>query len=193
MGNFDGRPMRDTFAVRSATPLWATMMRELLRHDQPLDQPVENENLMRRDVCADTGLLPSRFTGSTISEWFPKGTEPKQDSSDWFDNDGKLLLPAQYAAWCASSNNMRGAIVRPEARITSPIANAHYEIDSALPRSQQMIELTTTLGRDVQWFVNDAQQSPQSDGRVFWPLTSGEWKLRAVGRVATIEETISVE
>ena len=22
-GNFDGRPMRDTFAVRAATPLWA--------------------------------------------------------------------------------------------------------------------------------------------------------------------------
>src|SRR5439155_21462548 len=52
MGNFDGRPMRDTFAVRSATPLWATMMHELLRSDHPLDPPKENEGLTRREICA---------------------------------------------------------------------------------------------------------------------------------------------
>src|SRR5213592_4441000 len=37
IGNFDGRPMRDTFAVRSASPLWAAMMHELLRSDHPPD------------------------------------------------------------------------------------------------------------------------------------------------------------
>ena len=44
-GNFDSRPMRDTFAVRAATPLWAAVMQELLRRDHPLDPPVENERL----------------------------------------------------------------------------------------------------------------------------------------------------
>jgi penicillin-binding protein 1C len=34
-GNFDGRPMRDTLAVRSAAPLWASVMHELLRNDHP--------------------------------------------------------------------------------------------------------------------------------------------------------------
>lgn len=193
MGNFDGRPMRDTFAVRSATPLWAAMMHELLRRDHPLDPPEENEQLVRREICAETGLLPSRFTRSTTSELFLKGTEPKEDSTDWFAADGKLLLPAQYAAWCASNNNTRGAIVRPDAHITSPAANARYEIDPVLPRSQQMIELTATLGGDVQWFVNDQPQSPRVDGRVFWALLPGEWKLRAVSRAGTAEESISVE
>jgi penicillin-binding protein 1C len=165
IGNFDGRPMRDTFAVRSASPLWAAMMHELLQRDHPLDPPQENERLVRREICAETGLLPSRFTGSTINELFLKGTEPTKDSANWFSSDGKLLLPSEYAGWCASANNTRGAHVRPDSRITNPIANARYEIDPVLPRSQQMIELTVTLGDGVQWFVNGARIVPQRDGR----------------------------
>src|SRR6266699_5725405 len=54
IGNFDGRPMRDTFAVRSASPLWAAMMHELLRSDHPLESPQENGHLVRREICAET-------------------------------------------------------------------------------------------------------------------------------------------
>jgi penicillin-binding protein 1C len=193
VGNFDGRPMQETFAVRSATPLWAAMMHELLRRDQPLDLPEENESLVRCEICAETGLLPSRFTRSTMSELFLKGTEPKESSDDWFSADGKLVLPNEYAGWCASSNNTRGARVRLDVRITNPVANARYEIDPALPRAQQMIELTATLGGDVQWFVNDAPQLPQRDGRFFWQLAPGEWKLRAVAHTGIAEENIFVE
>src|SRR4029077_13504376 len=63
-GNFDGRPMRDTFAVRAATPLWAAVMQQLLRRDHPLNPPMENERLVRREICKTTGLLPSRFTSA---------------------------------------------------------------------------------------------------------------------------------
>ena len=192
-GNFDGRPMRDTFSVRSATPLWAAMMHELLRQDHPLDLPAENEKLVRREVCAATGLLPSFHTTARVNEFFLKGTEPKEDSSDWFSDDGKLLLPGQYAAWCASGSNTQGARVRPEPRITNPVANARYEIDPVLPRSQQMIELTATLGNEARWFVNGTPQSPQTDGRFFWQLAPGEWKLRATSSTGTVEEIIFVE
>jgi penicillin-binding protein 1C len=192
-GNFDGRPMRDTFAVRSATPLWAAMMRELLRRDRPLDPPGESERLVRREICAETGLLASRLSLSRISELFLKGTEPKEDSANWFAADGKLLLPAEYAGWCASSNNTRGAHPRPKAGITSPIANARYEIDPVLPRSQQMIELTATLGDRVQWFVNGTRIAPQSDGRFFWQAAPGQWNIRAVSPGGSAEETIFIE
>ncbi len=192
-GNFDGRPMRDTFAVRSATPLWAAMMRELLRRDHPLGPPKENERLIRCEICADTGLLASRFSTSRISELFLKGTEPKEDSANWFAADGKLLLPAEYAGWCASSNNTRGAHVRSEPRITNPIANARYEIDPVLPGSQQMIELTATLGDRVQWFVNGTQIAPQPDGRFFWQVARGQWNIRAVSPGGSAEETIFIE
>ncbi len=192
-GNFNGRPMRDTFAVRSATPLWAAMMHELLHHDHPLDAPAENEKLVRREVCAETGLLPSQFTVSKMNELFLAGTEPQESSAAWFSEDGKLLLPNEYTGWCASSSNTRGAQVRPEQRITSPMANAHYEVDPVLPRSQQMIELSATLGNDAKWFVNGAPQMPQHDGRFFWQLAPGEWKVRAASPAGSAEETIFVE
>jgi len=192
-GNFDGRPMHDTFAVRAATPLWAAVMQELLRRDQPLDSPVENEKLVRCEICKATGLLPSRFSPAKLSELFLAGTEPRDDSSDYFAADGKLLLPDAYARWCASRDNTIGAHVRADFRITSPPANAHYQIDPVLPSSQQMVELTTALADDVQWFVNDEQISARQDARFFWQLAPGEWIVRAVSRFGTAQETITVE
>ena len=192
-GNFEGRPMHDTFAVRAATPLWATVMLELLRRDHPLDKPVENERLVRREICKATGLLPSRFSPSTMSELFLAGTEPRDDSSDHFAADGKLLLPDAYSRWSVSRDNTIGAHVRSEFRITSPPPNAHYAIDPVLPASQQMVELTAAFDGDVNWFVNGEQIAARQDARFFWQLSPGEWQVRAVSRFGTSEETITVE
>src|SRR5438128_4604980 len=192
-GNFDGRPMRDTFAVRAATPLWATVMQELLRCDHPLDPPVENERLVRREICKATGLLPSRFTPAKLNELFLAGTEPCQDSADYFASEGKLLLPDAYSRWCASRDNTIGAHVRSDFRITSPPPNARYQLDPLLPPSQQMVEITAAFAGDVEWFVNGVQVSPQRDGRFFWQLAAGEWNVRAAGRGEFAEETITVD
>ena len=192
-GNFDGRPMRDTFAVRAATPLWAAIMRELLQRDHPLDPPVENAKLVRTEICKATGLVPSQFSAAKMSELFLAGTEPRESSASYFSADGTLLLPNEYSQWCASRDNNIGAHVRAEARITNPPANARYEIDPALSPSQQMVELTAGFGTDVEWFVNGQKVSAQRNGRFFWQLAPGEWNLRAVSRGETAEENISVE
>jgi penicillin-binding protein 1C len=192
-GNFDGRLMHDVFAVRAASPLWAAVMQELLRRDHPLDQPVENERLVRREVCKATGLLPCRFSSAKVREFFLAGTEPSEDSSDYFASDGKLLLPDEYSRWCASRDNNIGAHVRSDFRITSPPPNAHYQIDPVLPASQQMIELTAALAGEVHWFVNGTRVSAGRDGRFFWQLAPGEWNVRAVSRFGRAEETVTVE
>jgi len=190
-GNFNARPMRDTLAVRSAAPLWASLMHELLRNDHPLNPP--NANLVRREICVVTGLLPSRFSAARATELFLKGTEPQQDSASWFSDKGKLLLPGEYAVWCSSRDNTIGAAVVPEPRITNPLANSKYEIDPVLPRTQQMIELTATIGGDVRWSVNGVPVLPQRDGRFFWQLAPGEWQLQATGRNGAVQEKITVE
>jgi len=192
-GNFDGRPMRDTFAVQAATPLWATVMQELLRRDRPLDPPVDNEKLLRREICKTTGLLPSNFSTAIANELFLTGTEPHNSSKDYFASDAKLILPDAYARWCASRDNTIGAHVRSDLRITSPPQNAHYQIDPVLPSSQQMIELTAACANGVEWFVNGARVMPERDGRVFWQLATGEWNVRAVSRENFAEQKIVVE
>jgi penicillin-binding protein 1C len=190
-GNFDGRSMRDTLAIRAAAPLWATVMHNLLRTDHPFDLP--STNLIQREVCVATGLLPSKFSQATVTELFLDGTQPKQDSNSWFSSDGRLLLPAEYSNWCASADNTDNATALETPRILSPLANAVYQIDPDLPRTQQMIELTASLGADLRWYVNDAPLSPQPDGRFFWQLAPGNWQLKAAGSAGTSEETITVE
>jgi len=190
-GNFNDRPMRDTLAVRSAAPLWASIMHDLLRNDHPLNPP--SANLVRREICLTTGLLPSRFSNGKATELFLKGTEPEQDSASWYSDEGKLLLPGEYAAWCSSSDNTLGAAVQPEPRITSPLPNSKYEIDPVLPRTQQMIELTASIGGHVRWTVNGVPVSPQRDGRFFWQLAPGEWELQATGRAGAVKEKITVQ
>ncbi len=192
-GNFDGRPMRDTFAVRAATPLWAAVMRELLRRDHPLDPPGENQGLVHREICKATGLLPSRFSPATLDEIFLPGTEPREDSASYFANDGKLVLPDAYSRWCASRDNTIDAHVRSQFRIISPPPHAHYQIDPVLPASQQMLEFAAAVARDVQWFVNGIEVPPQRDGRFFWQLAPGQWNVRAVSCLGTAEQLFSVE
>jgi penicillin-binding protein 1C len=190
VGNPDGRPMRDTLAVQCAAPLWAAVMHELLRNDHPIPPP--NETLVKREICAATGLLPSRFSPAKITELFLPKTEPTQDSSTQFSNQGKLLLPVEYAGWCLSRDNSSGATVRPEPRILNPRSGASYQLDAVLPPKQQMIELLATIGGDVHWYVDGAAIPPQPDGRFFWQLAPGEWSLKVTGSSGIAEGKVSV-
>jgi penicillin-binding protein 1C len=191
-GNFDGRPMRDTLSVRSAAPLWSTVMHDLLKNDHPVNPP--SAHLARCQICVATGLLPSPFSAAKMSELFLAGTEPTKDSASWFSAEGKLLLPGEYAGWCSGRDNTLGAAVVPEPRIVNPLPNSTFEIDPELPRTQQMVELTATIGDDVHWSVNGVPVLPQRDGRFFWQLTPGEWELQAIGRNgAAAREKITVD
>jgi hypothetical protein len=116
-----------------------------------------------------------------------------RDSADWFSADGKLLLPPEYAGWCGSRSNQTGARARVSSDITNPLPNSRYILDPVLSPAQQRIELTANLGRNVRWFVNDAPVAPQADGRFFWQLAVGQWKLRAVSGMGVAEQTVFVE
>lgn len=191
-GNLDGRPMRDTLSVRSAAPLWATVMQALLRQDHPVTAP--DPSLIRCEICKATGLLPSRFSPGKTTELFLSGTEPKQDSVGWFSDDGKLLLPGEYASWCASADNTDGASVRPELRILSPPPDATYTLDPVLPNTQQMLELKAIPAEGVRWYANGQPVTAQRDGRFFWQLVPGRCEMRVTAADgSTLRQNIVVE
>jgi hypothetical protein len=56
-----------------------------------------------------------------------------------------------------------------------------------------MVEFTAAVASDVEWFVNNERILPQHDGRFFWQLAPGKWNIRAVTRIGTAEETVTVE
>jgi hypothetical protein len=128
-----------------------------------------------------------------MPEPFLAGTEPHEDSVNYFANDGKLILPDAYARWCATRDNTIGAHLHSDFHITSPPTKAQYQIDPVLPPSQQMVELTAASAGDLEWFVNDARVVPARDGRFFRQLAAGDWSGRAVSRENFAEQKIVVE
>jgi penicillin-binding protein 1C len=184
-GNMDGRPMHEVLAVESAAPLWVAMMRHLLEKDRPLAPVVSGGKIVRSEICKLTGLLASADSDETAGEFFLKGTEPVEDSPASFQilsGKKRLVLPREFAAWCASPQNYLGATTAPDAAlaITNPKPDAKFEITPSLPPTQQMIEFAASAGAGVNWFVNGKKIAAQADGRVLWQLQPGEWRVTAV-------------
>jgi penicillin-binding protein 1C len=179
-GNLDGRPMRELLAIRSAAPLWAAMMRSLYASgDQPVEQPEQSGGLRAVEIAAETGLLPLADE-PTIREWFLPGTEPVENASALYV-DGVLSLPANYALWCAGSQNRLGATVRStRLEILFPKDGATFCYNPAMPKSQQMLPLQSSW-RECEWFLNGRRLE-----RSLIPLERGTWTIsaRAGGQAA---------
>ena len=108
-GNADNEPMRHVSGVMGAAPIWHDVM-ENLHKGRPVREFVEPAGVLRREVCADSGLPPARGAGTriesraqgsemgltspslalsalqpcarTITEVFIEGTQPSR-SDDW--------------------------------------------------------------------------------------------------------------
>ncbi len=174
-GNLDGKPLGETLAVRAAAPLWASMMRHLLKHgDSPL--PPASGQLAARDVAAETGLLP-RAGEAVVHELFLPGTEPTLDAGSMYvavDGRDLLELPPDYAAWCGSPENRLGAVARRDSfAIVFPKNGAVFEWNAHLPAGQQTLTPLSTAP-DCEWFLNG---QPLAGTTI--PVTRGQWTLTA--------------
>ncbi len=186
-GNLDSRPMGELLAVRSAAPLWAAIMHYLYASgDQPLPSPIESESLKKIQIAAETGLLP-RTGEPTLDEWFLPGTQPTETASSWYQN-GRLTLPTEYAAWCASPHNHLGAVIRKTETltITFPKNGATFEWNPALAASRQQI-VPTSSEADCEWHLNHV---PLTGPAI--PLSRGEHTLTAKSGEQTTSITFSV-
>ncbi len=201
VGNPNGHPMREALSIRAATPLWSALVNKLLQDDSPVPPPIAGEKLVAAQVCRLTGLLPAAASPEVISEWFLAGTQPTETADAWFalgpDRQTHLLLPGEYAAWCQSRYNTIGALhpASQELKIIAPTDQATFEIEPSIQASQQMLELSCTgaIGRSVRWFANDQEVAPRPDGRVFWALTPGAWRISACADDQKAAVSITVE
>ncbi len=77
VGNADNTPMVDVTGISGAGPIWNHFMRDVLlgQPEIPFEQP---DGLMRTEVCALSGLLPTDACALTRLEWFLPGTVPTE-------------------------------------------------------------------------------------------------------------------
>ena len=77
VGNADNTPMVEVSGVSGAGPIWHEVMRRVLlgQPELPFAAPA---GLVRAEVCATSGLLPTDTCPKTRWEWFIGGTVPTE-------------------------------------------------------------------------------------------------------------------
>ena len=201
MGNFDGKPMDEVAAIAGPAPVWRAITDYLLSHgDTAVPATTASNRLKVREICSLTGLLPAAASPGKMREWFLSGTEPARTATDYLrlvDGRTQIVLPPEYAGWCASAQNAFGAVAdgADALKIVSPRANAKFKIDTTLPASQQALPLTARAptADPVRWTVDNRTVEPQPNNGYFWPLVAGRHRVEAFSSHGYAQASFDVE
>ena len=82
VGNADNSPMEQVSGVTGAGPIWHDFMEKALL-GRPVLSFVQPDGLVRREVCALSGKLPTPFCPHRSVDWFIEGAEPVE-ADDWY-------------------------------------------------------------------------------------------------------------
>lgn len=171
VGNADNTPMVNATGVTGAGPIWNMFMRRVLV-GQPQLAFREPPGIIRRTVCALSGLLPTADCPQTRVELFIEGTEPTEPDTFYqrFSIDRQtglladettpperraervyLVLPQEAREWA-----IRRGIEQPPLaagaghtldtarglRLLSPDPYTRFQVSPLLPPDSQRIRLT---------------------------------------------------
>jgi len=172
VGNADNSPMVEVSGISGAGPIWHEFMRRALLGQPELEFAVP-EGLVRAEVCALSGLLPTEYCPKTRWEWFIEGTVPIESDTFFrpFTLDRRtglladettppeereervyLILPPEAQDWA-----IRQGIPQPPvgariasgenvpARLLSPDPHTVFRLTPLLPEDQQRIRLAVAV------------------------------------------------
>lgn len=176
VGNADNTPMVEVSGISGAGPIWHEFMRHVLRGQPELSFPVP-QGVVRAEVCATSGLLPTPYCPRTRWEWFIEGTVPTRPDNLYqpFVVDRRtglladehtpaedreervyLILPVEARDWA-----LRQGIPQPplaahlvsgqidEARLLSPDPYTVFRLTPLLPIELQRIRLRVAVPADT--------------------------------------------
>ncbi len=170
VGNADNTPMVDVSGISGAGPIWNEFMREVLRGqpEHAFDFP---DGVVRAQVCAISGLLPTDACPNRVWEWFIDGTVPTEydnfyqtyemdtrtgeladeDTPDEYRKEEVfLVLPPEARAWASKE----GLPVPPDGifllqgeeqsplRLLAPDPYTVFQLTPVLPLEAQRIQLS---------------------------------------------------
>ena len=218
VGNFDRTPLRNSSGVTGAAPIFHAVMLAAERRasgavHQGLEIMAPPPDVVRREICALSGMDANAWCPNRRREWTRLGAPPLPCSWHHLGDDGlHTVLPEAYHAWAKPGDGRTtpvarvaapaavrtGAGVAPAAglAISSPADGTTYLIDPTLRREFQTIPLraTTTGSAVVEWTVNGRALGASAPGvPVEWPLAPGRHRITARdGSGRSAEATITV-
>jgi penicillin-binding protein 1C len=186
--------MNEVASVTGPAPVWREIIDMLLEEDGGVVLNLKGD-LVREEICSLSGLKWSEPSPGKLMETFLLGTEPKQDSSSFFEN-GKIRLPPEFALWCRSGHNYLGADVArtAELRIVNPLDGSTYLTDPGLPIERQQIELLATGGEELlTWEMDGLKMEAGESGSVFWQVEKGIHRVKATSSKGQTEAVFEVK
>ncbi|MEK7325259.1 MAG: penicillin-binding transpeptidase domain-containing protein, partial [Chloroflexota bacterium] len=174
VGNADNSPMVNISGVAGAGPIWHDFLRAALT-GKPETQFGEPPGLVRVEVCALSGLLPTEYCPLRKVELFIDGTQPTQPDTFYqpFQIDAAtgqladantppehittqvfLVLPPEAQDWARAkglpqppiTNNQLPITNSQSLTITSPDDSTIYAISPRLPLASQQIVFSAVSG-----------------------------------------------
>ena len=193
VGNASGAPMHDVSGTSGAAPVWATLMRELHRHetsrvpsppDGVLRQQVDFGSVSETTRLNTPGAqaLPERRAGTADDEgghdtqrtgieaprqeWFLAGTEQRHFSPP-------AMVSASNDTRTGKGDGVHAGRQDPDpsalpARIVAPAPDTIIALDPDIPPANQQLRLEASHGMptELHWFIDD--QPVGQGARVGW-------------------------
>ncbi len=199
VGNADNTPMVDVTGVSGAAPIWNAFMRQVLRGKPELNF-TEPPGMIRKEVCALSGLLPTPTCQRRRMELFIDGTQPTTYDTLYqtFTIDRAtgalatsatppnervdkvyIVLPQEARDWGIKHGVLpppTGAMVLlPDAdkglRLLDPDPHTIFKLSPVLPESSQRIRLTVGAPQGTQAVTY------LMDGQAIGTVDSAPWAL----------------
>nr|WP_290668448.1 transglycosylase domain-containing protein [Ardenticatena sp.] len=115
VGNTDNTPMRNVSGVDGAGPIWRDIMQGVLRDQRPTWY-TPPEGLVRVEICAASGLLPTKLCPYRRLEWFLEGFAPTEYDHSFIE------LEIDTATGLLADEGCQGPIVKRLYRLPPPEA-----------------------------------------------------------------------
>ncbi|MGL5807428.1 MAG: penicillin-binding protein 1C [Xenococcaceae cyanobacterium] len=179
VGNFQGEPMRKVSGVMGAAPLWARIMLHLHEHHEP--QPLPQPNLVKRPVCALSGMKPVSVCPTVVQEYFYPEDLPEYENrvDTVYETVGvdrsKINLPPQYDRWLAKQPQLisrAGSL-----KIVSPNHGDKFIFYPNSGEQKLEFKVTEETNESVEWWLNDRKIATNKSSSLFWQLSPGSWSL----------------
>jgi penicillin-binding protein 1C len=193
VGNSNNQPMERVSGVDGAAPIWRDVI-EAATASTPNHWPAPPPTLVRRVVCAPTGLLPGPACPTSSVEWFVSGTEPQRTETYYARAaDGSITIdpPVEARLWAREAGFGLGEDPAPDAsaiQITRPAAGAVFFVSPELRAQELLLKVSGPSGTlSLELRVDGVVVSRVEGGAASatWALVPGTHRVEAIAELST--------
>ena len=192
VGNSNNQPMERVSGIDGAAPIWRDVI-EVATAATPNHWPATPPALVRKVVCAPTGLLPGPACPTASMEWFVAGTEPQRtetyygrtpDGAITIDPPVEARLWAREAGFGLADDSVADAVA---VQITRPAAGAVYFVSPELREQELLLKASGPAGTVSLELRVDGSVVARVDGgaaSATWALVPGTHRVEAIAELA---------